>query len=200
MTMSRSALAGVAGATTLTALHQAARYVTPDAPRMDILGMRALARLRRGAGAEVPPAGELYRETLLGDLLANSAYYSLVGAGDRRSVWGRGIALGLVAGVGALVLPRYLGLGDPPRSDSTANRLMTVAWYLAGGLAAACTAEAVDTAAGHQGTSLAPGFAPTSTRRSAATQNPDAGHRARGDKSAAWIDSAYQTGAPGSAT
>ena len=55
----------------------------------------------------------------------------------------RGIAMGLAAGAGALVLPRRLGLGDAPKSDHLPNQIMTVAWYLVGGLAAASAGRAL---------------------------------------------------------
>lgn len=47
------ALAGMAGATVLTPVHQAAREYSSRAPRMDEVGMRALARIRGALGA--PP-------------------------------------------------------------------------------------------------------------------------------------------------
>jgi hypothetical protein len=62
-------------------------------------------------------------------------------------VWPRAVALGLAAGIGALVLPRRLGLGDPPRSFRPANQVMTVAWYLLGALATAAAAKPLRTAA-----------------------------------------------------
>jgi hypothetical protein len=49
--------------------------------------------------------------------------------------------MGLLAGIGALVLPQRMGLGDPPHSELLSNKIMTVAWYTLGGLAAACTAN-----------------------------------------------------------
>lgn len=131
-----SLLSGAAGALALTAVHQAARAVTDSAPRMDVVGMRALARGAEAAGTEAPKShAGLYRATLAGDLIANSAYYSLA------TTYTRGVALGLLAGVGALVLPKRMGLGTPPGSELLSNQLMTVAWYLTGGLAAACTAQ-----------------------------------------------------------
>lgn len=140
-----SLLAGACGAVALTAIHQLARRVTDDAPRMDIVGERALARTMEAAGAEVPPEPKLYRWTLAGDLMANSAYYSLVACGRDAHVWRRGVALGLVAGAGALLLPGRLGLGDPPKSDHLGNQIMTVAWYLLGGLAAAAAGQSMRT-------------------------------------------------------
>jgi hypothetical protein len=136
-----SVTAGLAGAGALTALHEVARRTLPHAPRMDVVGMRALARALRTAGVQPPNEPELYRQALAGDILANSAYYALVGVGSRDGVWTRGAALGLVAGLGAVLLPRRLGLGDPPESNRRENQLMTIGWYLAAGLAAACTAD-----------------------------------------------------------
>lgn len=144
MTTTTSLFAGLAGAGVLTALHQATRAVTPKAPRMDVLGMRALAKMRRAAGADVPPRDELYKQTLAGDIVSNAAYYALVGAGRNANPWLRGAALGTLAGVGALVLPQRMGLGEPPASHSALNRALTVALYVAGGLAAAGVAHLLD--------------------------------------------------------
>lgn len=133
--------AGAVGAVALTTAHQFARIFTERAPRMDVVGGRAIERGVEAAGGEPPHGESLLRWALAGDLLANSAYYSLVAYGRDPHVWRRGAALGLAAGAGALVLPRRMGLGDPPRSTSPANQLMTVAWYLIGGLAAAAASR-----------------------------------------------------------
>jgi hypothetical protein len=138
----RALAAGACGAATLTAVHQFARRVTDEAPRMDVLGERAIARTLAARGTPVPPQPALHRWALAGDLVANSAYYSLVVCGREPRVWRRAIALGLAAGAGALLLPRPLGLGEAPRSDHMANQVMTVAWYVIGALAAAAAGEA----------------------------------------------------------
>ena len=134
-------LSGMAGAAALTAVHQAARMITDKAPRMDVVGMRAIARGKDVVDSSSGPAlataehPALYNMALAGDLVFNSAYYSLA------TTWARGAALGLIAGVGALLLPKKMGLGDPPGSELLSNQVMTVAWYVVGGLAAAWTAE-----------------------------------------------------------
>ena len=134
-TFTDAMISGAAGAVALTTVHQAARALTDSAPRMDVVGMRALARGINAAGHDTPRAHDgLYLATLAGDLVSNSAYYTLA------TTYTRGAALGLLAGIGALVLPERLGLGTPPKSELISNRVMTVAWYLIGGLAAACTA------------------------------------------------------------
>lgn len=137
----RALSSGIAGAVALTAIHQAARRVRPDAPRMDIVGMRALSRLMIAAGRIPPPPSQLYRLTLAGDLLANSLYYAAVPARDRAATVRRALLLGTGAGLGALLLPRPMGLDAPPHSESRANQVMTVAWYLAGAMAAAAWAD-----------------------------------------------------------
>lgn len=135
---------GAAGACALTAVHEAARRAVPHAPRMDVLGMRSIAALMRAAGAEPPKGdGTLHRASLAGDLVSNTAYYALVGLGPARTACGRGLLLGLLAGVGAVALPGPLGLGSAPSSRTAATALMTVAWYAAGGLAAGCAYQAL---------------------------------------------------------
>jgi hypothetical protein len=138
--MTAAFASGAAGAVVLTALHETMRRAVRYAPRMDIVGMRALARVMRAAGATVPDDAMLHRLTLTGDLIANSLYYAAVPGGSPRETWARGAALGLAAGAGALALPEPLGLGQPPHSERTRNQLMTVGLYLAGGLAAAAVA------------------------------------------------------------
>jgi hypothetical protein len=136
----QSFAAGAAGAAVLTSVHQMARGITADAPRMDVLGRRAIARTIQAAGGTVPSPRALQRMALAGDLLCNSAYYSLIACGRDAHLWRRAVVLGVAAGVGALLLPARLGLGDAPRSERPANQVMTVAWYLAGALTTAAAA------------------------------------------------------------
>lgn len=132
----RAVLAGGAGAAALTTLHEGVRKLTPGAPRMDIVGMRGIARALTRLGVRIPSNRALHRLALAGDLLSNAAFYAAVGVGTARRAPLRGAVLGALAGVGALVLPRHMGLGDPPHSREQVNRVMTVGWYLVGGLVA----------------------------------------------------------------
>lgn len=131
---------GIAGASALTILHEGVRRVTPVAPRMDVLGMRAIAAVMRKFGQEPPPERPLHDITLVGDLVANSLYYSVVGTQRGKAAWTTGALLGLGAGLGALLLPGPLGLGREPSQRTPATQIMTVAWYVIGGLAAGAVA------------------------------------------------------------
>lgn len=133
---------GLVGALALTLVHETARRVREDAPRLDVLGMRAIARSLHAADVE-PPDLELRDLALAGDLVSNSLFYSLVGLGRRGDAWACGAALGLAAGIGAVALPTRLGLGHQPTERAPATQLMTVAWYVAGGLAAAAAYRAL---------------------------------------------------------
>jgi hypothetical protein len=135
-------MAGVAGALALTAVHEGVRRLRHDAPRMDVVGGRAIRRAARAAGATPPSGRRLYALTLAGDVVSNALYYAAALAFARRSPWPVGGAAGVLAGLGGLLLPRRLGLGRPPRSRRFATQVMTVAWYLLGGLVSAATLTA----------------------------------------------------------
>lgn len=131
---------GLVGATTLTLVHELAHRVLPDAPRVDLLGMRAIAAALRAGGAAPPPSEHLYWWALAGDLASNSLYYSLATfGGSERALW-RGGLLGLGAGVATVALPPIVGLGSRPQARTPQTALLTVLWYLLGGLVAGATA------------------------------------------------------------
>jgi hypothetical protein len=79
----RAIASGTAGAVTTTLLHELTRRLTPDAPRVDLLGMQALAHLLRAADIAPPPHDDLYALTLAGDLASNTAYFGAVGAAPK---------------------------------------------------------------------------------------------------------------------
>jgi hypothetical protein len=137
MTLLRAIVGGIAGAGALTLLNEGVRQILPNAPRAEVLGMRALAKSLRAADQQPPNQDELYGWALVGDILGNSLYYTFVGIGKPEGVWRRGAALGLAAGLGAAFLPGPLGIGPQPNERFPMTHALTVAWYLAGGLVAA---------------------------------------------------------------
>jgi hypothetical protein len=145
----RAALAaGVLGSTSLHLVHESARHWMADAPHMDLIGMRAVGKGLRRLGMRPLSVGALRKVTLVADLVSNSLYYSLVAGLGRstrpRSAWMRGLALGVLAGVGAVVLPPRLGLARQTAPQRTAA--LTFCWYLIGGVVAAAAFNGVSKA------------------------------------------------------
>jgi hypothetical protein len=128
---------GLAGTLTVASLHEAFRRVSPDAPRMDVLDMDLIRKGLDKMHRQPPAEGALQRMAVGGELMGDTAYYSLVGIGGRKGAWLRGALLGLFAGVTAVVLPKPLGLPEDSSNKTLATKLMTIGLYLAGGLAAA---------------------------------------------------------------
>ena len=133
----RSTLGGLAGACTLTLLNESIKKIDKDAPRMDLLGMNAVARLMKGNNILTQTADRLFPVALAGDLVSNSLYYSMADAGNKKNTLIRGSLLGLGAGLGAVVLPKTLGLNDEATTRTLKTKVLTVTWYVLGGLVAA---------------------------------------------------------------
>jgi len=134
---------GLAGATATTLIHETVKRLAPNAPRMDLLGMNALSKVLKSTDHNVPGRTKLYGWTLAGDLVSNSLYYSLAGIGKKKGALLRGGLLGLAAGVGAVLLPKPLGLNEDYSNRTTSTKLMTIGLYLAGGLITAAVLRAI---------------------------------------------------------
>lgn len=134
--MLKAIVSGVAGAVVLNLVHETARRTIPHAPRMDVIGTRAIRRPMQAAGIQPPSWDRAHRIALAGDLVANSAYYAMAAVGDGRNARERGLILGLLAGIGGAVLPPILGLGNQPHRKTPVTHLLTVAWYTIGGVVA----------------------------------------------------------------
>ena len=141
MSVIKALAGGLAGACILTVAHESLRRMVPEAPRMDLLGMRAIAKTMKKAGEEPPPDDELHTWALVGDVISNSVYYSFAGSG-KKALW-RGALLGASAGAGAIFLPGPLGLGEAPANRTNQTKAMTFGLYLLGGLAAAAVGYAL---------------------------------------------------------
>ena len=128
---------GLIGSLSVTLIHEGARRVLKHPPRMDVLGKRALKKGFRWLGFPAAHGRRLHRQALAGDLISNSLFYSLVAMGRPKRPYVRGALLGALAGLGAVVLPPFLGLGSRPSRARKSTALLTVAWYLLGGLSAA---------------------------------------------------------------
>lgn len=139
--MLRSLFNGLVGATALTVAHQLLKSKLPDAPRMDVLGMRGLEKVCTALGLETPKGEDLFKNAMIGDLVMNSLYYSQVGSNPGCATVMKGVSLGLTAGVGSASLPAMLGMGKDETQKTDRTMALTVGLYLLGGVAAAMAAQ-----------------------------------------------------------
>jgi hypothetical protein len=134
---------GLAGALALNGLHQAYQLVDHDAPRVDLVGEEALTKIMESAGAIPLKGNALFAATMAADVLSNAFYYSIIGIGKKENVIVRGAMYGLAAGIGALTLTKPLGLSDAPVTRTDKTKVLTVAWYLIGGVVTSLTLKAL---------------------------------------------------------
>lgn len=127
---------GLVGAASVTFLNHLAKRYLPAAPRLEILGLRLATVAFNKAGIEPPRGFPLKIMALIGALISNSIFYGL-GLGKPKTAWLRGGALGLAMGIGAVTLPRTLGVGDDTTARTPMAKAGTIAWYVLGGLLAA---------------------------------------------------------------
>jgi hypothetical protein len=133
--------AGLAGAIALNVLHESLKNKR-NTPRIDFLGEQALQKTVRYFGGNITDTDELYNATLAGDLVSNTIYYSLIAAAKPGLIWPKAVAMGLIAGIGAIKLPEPLGLNPKPVAKTDAIKVMTVGYYLFGALVTALVASA----------------------------------------------------------
>lgn len=133
----RNILGGISGAVVLNLIHEAAKRIYNKAPKIDQLGEEALTKTVEAVGLKAPTGQALTVSTLAADLASNAGYYAMIGKGDRETIFWRGAGYGLMAGLGAIGLAKPLGLDDTPVAKTDETKLLTVAWYVLGGLAAA---------------------------------------------------------------
>lgn len=130
---------GLAGALATTLINEIGRRSFRTAPQLDTLGRRAIVSTLRGLEMKPPSGNRLQQWALAGDLVFNSLYFGLAGAKPRS--WSCGPLLGLGAGIGAVTLPPTFGLGCWPTRRTPATKMMTIGWYIVGGVAASATAR-----------------------------------------------------------
>jgi hypothetical protein len=143
MSTLKNLLAGLGGAVALNILHESLKRAG-DMPRIDLVGEEALQKGLRHFGTEIKDDDALYGATLGADLVSNALYYSAIGAGSRKHIWGRAVVLGLSAGIGAVALPEHMGLNAKPVAHNKKVKALTIGYYLAGALVTAALAKKLE--------------------------------------------------------
>lgn len=141
MSKIKNLIAGLSGAIALNILHEVLKKQKKDVPRVDLVGEEALQKGLNYLGTGIEDKKDLYNATLAGDLVGNTMYYSLIGAGDAKYLWPKAIFIGLTAGIGAVKLPEPMGLDPEPVNKTNEVQLLTVGYYLFGALVTAAVVK-----------------------------------------------------------
>jgi len=134
MSKVKNLIAGAAGVIALNVLHETLKKESDDVPRVDLLGEDAVQKVLKYFGSSVPDKASLYKTTLAGDLISNTLYYSLIGAGNQKYLWPKAVFLGLTAGIGAVKLPEPMGLDPEPVTKTDQVKVLTVGYYIFGAI------------------------------------------------------------------
>jgi hypothetical protein len=133
-----SIMGGLAGAAALTIVNETVKRLDSNAPRLDLLGMNAAAKILKGSNIKTPAfAQNLFPAALAGDLISNTMYFAMAQAETKQKTLVRGSLLGLGAGIGAVTLAKPLGVDSKTTTKPVHTNAMTIAYYVLGGLVAA---------------------------------------------------------------
>ncbi|WP_294210145.1 hypothetical protein [uncultured Chryseobacterium sp.] len=124
--MYKKILAGLGGAIALNLLHETIRKNFNNVPEVNKVGEEALNKALDKADMKITNPDQLYAATLAGDVISNGIYYATTATSSFN------IASGLLAGIGAVALPKKMGLDHDPVAETTEKKVMTVAYYLFG--------------------------------------------------------------------
>lgn len=129
-------IAGLGGAVVLNILHESLKNKASGMPHIDRLGEEALQKSLGYLDTGIEDNHNLYLATLAGDVAGNTVYYGLIG-GRNSLIWPKAVILGLAAGIGAVTLPKPMGLDAKPVARNTKTATLTIAYYLSGALTTA---------------------------------------------------------------
>lgn len=129
-------IAGFGGAVVLTLLHETLKDSGDKMPRIDLVGQEAVAKVASFLGTEINNESTLFKASIVGDLISNTAYYSLI-SGRNNEIFIKATSSGFLAGMAAISLPQKLGLHNKPVTKTATTKVLTIAYFMAGALATA---------------------------------------------------------------
>lgn len=125
--MYKKILAGFGGAIALNILHETIRKNFSNVPHINEVGEEALLKLTDHTSLNITGEKNLYAATLVGDIVSNGLYYATTATNHN-------LTSGLLAGVGAIALPKKMGLNDEPVAANNKKKAMTIGYYVFGAL------------------------------------------------------------------
>ena len=142
MKLLSSVVGGFAGALTVTILHQLLTRKYEGAPRPDLPAADVLKVAVTKPGEPARLKKPLMASTAA-QMLASTLYFSLAGT-RMKNMFTAGSLGGLLAGVGAVALPRKYHYNGAATDAGKKHKWVTIALYLAGGLVSAMVIRWMD--------------------------------------------------------
>lgn len=139
----KNMLGGLIGALALNVVHSVAKRFDSAAPAVDKVGEEAMKKTVRAAGFQPPKGNALVAATFGADVASNAMLYTMIGYGGDKHLILRGALLGTVVGLATLTIPEQAGLDTQPIKKTERTKVMTVAWYVLGGMAAGLAIKAM---------------------------------------------------------
>lgn len=130
----KNIIAGFVGAAAMNILHESLKRKSDQTPRIDLLGEQALNKGLSFFGEHIDDEKDLYKATLVSDLISNTVYYSLIGSGKQKYIWAKVFFFGLSAGIGAITLPKPMGLDSELVAGNDSKKALTIGYYLFGAI------------------------------------------------------------------
>lgn len=138
----RNIAAGFIGSAALNILHEVMRKNFKNVPEINLVGAEAVNKTLSEYGRPIHNPNDLHKVTLELDLIANASYYSMIGSSGKY-IWPKAIAMGLSAGIGALQLPKPMGLDPTPVNETRQKQILTVGYYLFGAVITAIALKTI---------------------------------------------------------
>lgn len=127
--MWKRVIAGIGGAVALNMLHGVVKRNFDDVPDFNEVEEEAIDKSLGKMNLQVRDHDRLYNATTTGDILTNAAYYAF-------TPFKMSSVIGALGGLGAIVLPKKLGLDNTPIAGTDKKKMITVGYYVFGALVA----------------------------------------------------------------
>ncbi|SIQ93177.1 MULTISPECIES: hypothetical protein [Chryseobacterium] len=125
--MYKKILAGLGGAIALNILHETIRKNFDNVPKINEVGEEALLKFTNNTPINFTAEKSLYAATLVSDIVSNGVYYATTATKND-------LTSGLLAGAGAILLPKKMGLNEKPVAGTNKKKALTIGYYLFGAL------------------------------------------------------------------
>ena len=122
-------IAGFGGAIALSMLHEYVKKNMNEVPEFDEVGEEAIDKSLEKVNLQVKDPDKLYNTTVVGDVLTNGLYYAF-------TPFKFNTMIGALGGLGAIVIPKKLGLDNTPVAGTDKKKMMTIGYYIFGAMVA----------------------------------------------------------------